>query len=59
MCWPLSQVGEGAKPIHQSNVGNKLLRTLGWSGGGLGKAGDGIVAPIYMRIKNDKCGLGF
>jgi len=52
-------VGEGAKPIHQSNVGNKLLRTLGWSGGGLGKDENGIVAPISMRIKTDKCGLGF
>lgn len=29
-------VGASASPISEENVGNRLLRTMGWSGGGLG-----------------------
>jgi hypothetical protein len=33
-------------PISESNVGSKLMRLMGWTGGALGKDGQGIEAPI-------------
>lgn len=33
--------------IPENNMGHKLLRLMGWSGGGLGKAGnEGIIEPV-------------
>ena len=53
--------GPSAKrPIDESNVGHKMLKTMGWSGeGGLGKDGEGISQPIIPidRIRNT--GLGY
>eukprot|EP00455_Lapot_gusevi_P014620 TRINITY_DN17326_c0_g1_i1.p1 TRINITY_DN17326_c0_g1~~TRINITY_DN17326_c0_g1_i1.p1 ORF type:complete len:122 (+),score=21.74 TRINITY_DN17326_c0_g1_i1:69-434(+) len=46
------------RPIPASNVGNLMLRKLGWSGGGLGVRGDGIAEPIAVVLKNNKRGLG-
>jgi len=52
-------VAQNAAPINEDNVGNKLLRLMGWDGGGLGTDGKGIVAPITVEIKKDRRGLGF
>jgi len=50
-------------PVHpaedQSNVGNKLLKMMGWTeGSGLGTEGDGRVEPIQTAIYAQGAGLG-
>jgi hypothetical protein len=54
-------VAQDAKPIDESNVGNRLLRSMGWQGGslGTGSTGEGIVDPIEAIFKNNKKGLGY
>ena len=46
-------VGDASKKtniIPDSNVGNKLLKKMGWTGGGVGKDGTGISEPIPAEI---------
>ena len=39
---------ENATPIPESNVGNQMLRSMGWiPGTGLGRDGNGMVKPIF------------
>lgn len=52
-------VGDLAPPIETENIGNQMLRKMGWIGGSLGSAGDGIVEPISVTIKLSRRGLGF
>ena len=33
-------------PLGDNNVGNRLLKLMGWSGGGLGKDQQGIAEPV-------------
>lgn len=51
---------KAAKPIDDNNVGNRMLRLLGWSDGvGLGKqSNQGIVIPILPTLKFNKRGIG-
>ncbi|ESN99983.1 hypothetical protein HELRODRAFT_176284 [Helobdella robusta] len=48
------------KPIPESNIGNKLLKKMGWTGGGVGKVGnEGIENPISLESVINRTGLGF
>lgn len=41
-----------------NNVGHKLLKMMGWTGGGLGKGGQGISEPITAEGVSNRQGLG-
>ncbi|XP_021722277.1 SUPPRESSOR OF ABI3-5-like isoform X2 [Chenopodium quinoa] len=47
------------KAIDESNVGNRMLRNMGWTEGlGLGKDGSGMVAPVQAQSFDNRAGLG-
>uniref|UniRef100_A0A803MIX0 Uncharacterized protein n=1 Tax=Chenopodium quinoa TaxID=63459 RepID=A0A803MIX0_CHEQI len=47
------------KAIDESNVGNRMLRNMGWTEGlGLGKDGSGMVAPVQAESFDNRAGLG-
>ena len=41
-----------------SGIGHKLLKMMGWTGGGLGKGGAGISEPITAQTIVNREGLG-
>lgn len=51
-------VAASAPPISTSNIGNKMLRNMGWNGGGLGIKEDGMEVPIEIFIRKKRAGLG-
>ena len=44
--------------IPESNVGNQLLKKMGWVGGGIGKSGQGIAEPVSVDSVINRSGLG-
>ena len=44
--------------IPESNIGNKLLKLMGWAGGGVGKDGKGIAEPVSLEATINRQGLG-
>ncbi|KNC47535.1 uncharacterized protein AMSG_02557 [Thecamonas trahens ATCC 50062] len=48
-------------PIPPSNIGHRMLRSLGWDGGQLGSSqvANGLLEPVPVFLKNDRQGLGF
>ena len=46
-----NKVGDEATALQDNNVGHKMLRLMGWSGGGLGKNINQSDAPIFTNIK--------
>ncbi|XP_020247500.1 SUPPRESSOR OF ABI3-5 isoform X2 [Asparagus officinalis] len=47
------------RAIDESNVGNRMLRNMGWQEGlGLGKDGSGIKEPVLANVADDRAGLG-
>lgn len=47
------------KALDASNVGNRMLRNMGWQeGSGLGKEGTGIVEPVLAQGAGERAGLG-
>lgn len=44
--------------LKEDNLGFKMLKMLGWTGGSLGSKGDGIVDPVSCEIKIGRGGLG-
>ena len=54
-----SIVAHGAMPIDADNIGNKLLRKMGWlPGAGLGPSEKGVKEPLAVVYKPDKRGIG-
>ncbi|KAM3602666.1 uncharacterized protein V6R79_008507 [Siganus canaliculatus] len=57
---PSGLVGENAPPIPDSNMGSRMLQSMGWSPGmGLGPEGRGITEPIRATQRPKGAGLGF
>ncbi|XP_075993867.1 G patch domain-containing protein 2 isoform X2 [Genypterus blacodes] len=55
-----SVVGESALPIPESNMGSRMLQSMGWTPGmGLGPEGRGITEPIRAMQRPKGTGLGF
>lgn len=56
----MGRSGEEAKAqeIKEDNIGNQLLRKMGWKGGGLGRDGAGIAEPIRVKEQFTREGLG-
>ncbi|KAF3636591.1 putative RNA-binding protein 5-A-like isoform X3 [Capsicum annuum] len=47
------------RAIDESNVGNRMLRSMGWQEGlGLGKDGSGMVEPVQAQSTGRRAGLG-
>ncbi|KAG9148540.1 hypothetical protein Leryth_022184 [Lithospermum erythrorhizon] len=47
------------KAIDEHNVGNRMLRSMGWQeGSGLGKDGSGVVEPVQAQGTESRAGLG-
>ncbi|KAG7197024.1 hypothetical protein KM043_017558 [Ampulex compressa] len=44
--------------ISDDNIGKKLMKLMGWTGGGLGKSQQGIVEPVTIMQHSSKQGLG-
>uniref|UniRef100_A0A3Q3WQ86 G-patch domain-containing protein n=1 Tax=Mola mola TaxID=94237 RepID=A0A3Q3WQ86_MOLML len=57
---PSGLVGENAPPIPDTNMGSRMLQSMGWSPGmGLGPEGRGITEPIRATQRPKGTGLGF
>ncbi|XP_041846655.1 NF-kappa-B-repressing factor isoform X2 [Melanotaenia boesemani] len=56
----IARSGEEAtrQEIKEDNIGNQLLRKMGWKGGGLGRDGEGIAEPIRVKEQFSREGLG-
>ncbi|KAK4278209.1 hypothetical protein QN277_016086 [Acacia crassicarpa] len=47
------------KAIDENNVGNRMLRNMGWQEGlGLGKDGSGMTEPVQAQAADSRAGLG-
>ncbi|VDI56706.1 G patch domain-containing protein 2 [Mytilus galloprovincialis] len=52
-------VGDEASPIPETNIGNKMLQSMGWKpGSGLGAEGEGIQTPVLAYRRLRRTGLG-
>ena len=57
---PLAVVAQGIPPLSESNIGNRMLRNMGWSPGtALGLHGNGIKDPVKAKLRPKNTGLGY
>ena len=54
----LGDLAKTSEAIPESNIGNKLLKAMGWKGGGVGKKGTGIAEPVNVEAVINREGLG-
>ena len=54
----VSTVEGGGNVISDNNIGNMLLRKMGWAGGGVGKHATGIAEPVKAGQVIGRQGLG-
>lgn len=55
----ISRCKKNHDEIADTNIGNQLLRKMGWTGqGGLGKLGTGIATPLDVKESCYRAGLG-
>jgi len=54
----MSDLQKSNEMIHESNVGSLLLRKMGWTGGGVGKFGQGRAEPVKAEMVIGRKGLG-
>ncbi|XP_070181736.1 G patch domain-containing protein 2-like isoform X2 [Littorina saxatilis] len=53
-------VGVNASPIPDTNIGNQMLQSMGWTpGSGLGAEGDGRKDPVVAYRRRGRKGLGY
>lgn len=48
----------GAWEEHTTGVGSRLMRAMGYAGGGLGRRGDGRTQPLAAVVYKEGAGLG-
>lgn len=44
--------------VLESSIGNKIMKLMGWKGGGLGKTEQGQVQPVMLQDRINRSGLG-
>jgi hypothetical protein len=49
-------VAEGVPPLDRSNIGHRMLQSMGWTGGALSSSG--IAVPLTVEVKRTRSGLG-
>ncbi|XP_053555161.1 NF-kappa-B-repressing factor [Bombina bombina] len=54
----LSSKAAYRQPIKEDNIGNQLLRKMGWTGGGLGREGAGRAEPVFVMEQSGRAGIG-
>ncbi|KAI6176373.1 hypothetical protein M3Y97_00791000 [Aphelenchoides bicaudatus] len=55
---PVESDSREQQPLDESNIGNRMLKNMGWVGQGLGKNQQGIVNPIMAEQRAQGVGLG-
>lgn len=53
-----STAEKSSESISNDNVGMKMMKMMGWSGGGLGKTSQGITEPVSVQQQMTREGLG-